>query len=108
MQAMNLLLLPRSSLASSDHGNDFLKHEHLSPLGTQLRFTSSFHAETTKQLLGSTGPVCVTGLEPKAFSEGSFSSHKLSHLSSRDTTSAPRAARPAQLQGAAHGFPKNK
>lgn len=51
-----ILLLPRSSLASSDHGNDFLKHEHLSPLGTKLRFTSSFHAETTKQLSGSTGP----------------------------------------------------
>jgi len=34
----------------------FLKHKHLSPLGTKLRFTSSFHAETTKQLSGSTNP----------------------------------------------------
>lgn len=34
----------------------FLKHEHLSPLGTKLRFTSSFHAETTKQLSGSANP----------------------------------------------------
>lgn len=53
IQALNFLLLPRSSLASNDHGNDFLKHEHLSPLGTKLRFTSSFHTETTERLSGS-------------------------------------------------------
>lgn len=33
-----------------------LKHEHLSPLGTRLRWTRSFHAQTTKQLLGSANP----------------------------------------------------
>lgn len=37
----------------------FLKHEHLSLLGTKLRFTSSFHAETTKQLSGSINPQYV-------------------------------------------------
>lgn len=104
-----ILLLPRSSLASSDHGNDFLKHEHLSPLGTKLRFTRSFHAETTKQLSGSTGPQHKFLAWNQKPSAKKALAHINSHTSAlRDTTSVPRAARPAQLQGAAHRFPKSK
>lgn len=53
---MTFLLLPRSSLASKDHSYDFLKHEHLSPLGFRLKSPSSFHTKTTEQLSGSASP----------------------------------------------------
>lgn len=56
IQALTFLLLPRSSLASKDHSDGFLKHEHLSPLGSKLKFTSSFHTKTTEQLSGSASP----------------------------------------------------
>lgn len=71
----------------------FLKHEHLSPLGTKLRFTSSFHAETTRQLSGSTNPQCVLLDWNQKSSAKKALAPINSHLSSRDTAPAPPVGR---------------